>query len=140
MPNVDNRVPVRAVFKGEIKNSSAQMQYFETELEFYQFRSVISDYLVFQTPSTVFCNNRKKTKDLPYLGGVFGYSEEVFSQRNATFEYIQVNQPLALFVMHQKYNNFFLTHKKMKKIRRSLFSDKTLLTQRFDIRRYYLQE
>lgn len=94
MPNDDSQyrlVPVRAVFNGEYKDSAGQMKDFEIELDFYDFRSAITDYQVFQTPSTVFCANRQKNKDLPYLGGVFGYSEEVVSQRY-NLEYLKVKR------------------------------------------------
>lgn len=92
VPNDDSKyrlVPVRAVFNGEYKDHTGQMKDFEIEVDFYDFRSTITDYEVFQTPSTVFCSNRKKNKDLPYIGGVFGYSEEVVTERY-NLEYLKV--------------------------------------------------
>lgn len=54
MPNADpyfNRIPVRITVKGEKKNKDDIWKDFETQLEFYEFRTKISDETVFLVSS-----------------------------------------------------------------------------------------
>lgn len=54
MPNADpyfNRIPMRITVKGEKKNKDDIWKDFETQLEFYEFRTKISDETVFLVSS-----------------------------------------------------------------------------------------
>ena len=51
MPNVDKDFdlqPIRAVFTGDEKKSDGSLKPFEIRLDFYDFRTTINDYTVFQ--------------------------------------------------------------------------------------------
>ncbi len=51
MPNVDTEYdfqPIRAVFTGDEKKNDGSLKPFEIRLDFYDFRTSINDYTVFQ--------------------------------------------------------------------------------------------
>ena len=51
MPNDDqdhDRLPLRAVFTGNVKQSDGSLRPFEIQFDFYEFRTQINDYSVFQ--------------------------------------------------------------------------------------------
>jgi len=51
MPNVDTEYdfqPIRAIFTGDEKKNDGSLKPFEIRLDFYDFRTSINDYTVFQ--------------------------------------------------------------------------------------------
>jgi hypothetical protein len=84
-----DRIPVRVVFSGVRSNATQlnkQPWRWEKQLDYYDFqmnKTPKSSY--FETPSGVFCYNRKKTRLPPKYSDVIHYSQETVQGKDITY-------------------------------------------------------
>ncbi|CAF0875761.1 unnamed protein product [Brachionus calyciflorus] len=94
-----NRIPLRAVYEKTITQSGGQTTKQFTYFDYHDFKIFVERPEVFQTPSGVFCQDRKATKPAPPIMLAFGFSQEITS--NSEIQYVKDFYTFANFSRYE---------------------------------------